>query len=167
MNPLYNPWLFVFVLVLIGAGLAALTVLCNAMFPDFVRRARDLAAQRTRRAFLIGLVNVIFFGLIALALLVSRATPVKVVGVIVATIVLTFAVLGASVIARWIGERLRPNDTSATRQVIAGIVTIELAEMYPLVGWIVVPLVCASIGLGAVILALFQRNAPLRESTAG
>jgi hypothetical protein len=37
-------------------------------------------------------------------------------------------------------------------------VTIELAEMFPFVGWIVVPLLSASIGLGAVILALFQRK---------
>jgi MFS family permease len=158
MNLLYNPWFVVFALVLMGAGLAALAVLCNALLPDFIRRARDQAAQRTRRAFLVGLINFVFFGLIALALLSARFAPIKVVGVIVATIVLTFLVLGASVNALWIGERLRPNDTSVTRQVIAGIVTVELAEMYPLVGWIVVPLFLASIGLGAVILALFQRK---------
>ncbi len=158
MNIFYNPWFLVFAIVLFGAGLAALAVLCNTMFPDFVRRARDQATQRTRRAFLIGLVNLLFFGLIALALLGARSTPTKVVGVIVATIVLTFLVLGASVISRWIGERLRPNDTSVTRQVLAGIVTVELAETYPLVGWIVVPLLCASIGLGSVILTLFQRK---------
>jgi MFS family permease len=158
MTALSNPWFVVFCLVLIGAGLAAFTVLCNAMFPDFVRRARDQAAQRTRRAFLVGLVNWLFFGLIALALLAARSTPIKVVGVIVATIVLTFALFGASVMARWIGEHLRPNDSSVTRQVIAGILTVELAEMYPLVGWIVVPLFCGSIGLGSVILAMFQRK---------
>jgi MFS family permease len=167
MNPFYNPWLIVFVLVLIGAGLAALTVLCNTMFPDFVRRARDLAAQRTRRAFLVGLINLLFFGLIALGLLTTRAVALRPLGVVAATIVLTFLVIGAAVVALWVGERLRPNDSSVTRQVLAGIVTIELAEMYPLVGWIVVPLVCASIGLGAVILALFQRNTLLRESTTG
>jgi hypothetical protein len=72
--------------------------------------------------------------------------------------VLTFIVLGASVIARWVGERLRPDDTSATRQVITGIVTIVFAEMFPFVGWIVVPLLCGSLGLGSVILALFQRK---------
>jgi MFS family permease len=158
MRALYDPWFVVFVLALIGAGLAALTVLCNTMFPDFVRRAYDQATQRARRAFLIGLVNLIFFGLIALALLGARATSAKILGVIVATIVLTFIVLGASVIARWVGERLRPNDTSTTRQVLAGIVTIVLAEMFPFVGWIVVPLLSTSIGLGAVILALFQRK---------
>lgn len=165
MNPLYNPWLFVFVLVLVGAGLAALAVLCNTMFPDFVRRARDLAAQRTRRAFWIGLINFLFFGLIALGLLTARAAAVRPLGVIVATIVLTFLVVGAAVVALWVGERLRPNDSSVTRQVLAGIVTIELAEMFPLVGWIVVPLLSISIGLGAVILALFQRKTLTNEST--
>jgi len=158
MNILDHPWFLVFAIVLTGAGMAALAVLCNAMFPDFVRRARDQAARHTRRAFLIGLVNLVFFGLIALALLGAHATPTKVGGVIVATIGLTFVVLGAAVIARWFGERLRPDDTSVTRQVIAGIVTVELAEMHPLVGWIVVPLFCGPIGLGSVILAMFQRQ---------
>ena len=158
MRLLYNPMLGLFALILIGAGLAAFTVLCNAMLPDFVRRARDQAAQRTGRAFLIGLVNFVFFGLIALALFTARFAPIKFVGVIVLTIVLTFVALGASVIALWVGERLRPGDTSVTRQVIAGVVTVELAEMVPFVGWIVVPLFCASIGLGSVILTLFQRQ---------
>ena len=158
MRLLYNPWLALFAIVLIGAGLAAFTVLCNAMLPDFVRRARDQAAQRTGRAFLIGLVNFVFFGLIALALFTARFAPIKFVGVIVLTIVLTFVALGASVIALWVGERLRPGDTSTTRQVIAGVVTVELAEMVPFVGWVVVPLLCASTGLGAVILGLFQRK---------
>ena len=120
--------------------------------------ARDQAAQRTGRVFLIGLVNFVFFGLIALALLAARAMPLRLAGVIVATIVLTFLALGASVNALWVGERLRPDDASPTRQVIAGIVTVELAEMFPFVGWIVVPLLCVSTGLGAVILALFQRK---------
>jgi hypothetical protein len=158
MRPLFNPGLVVLVILLIGSGLAAFTVLCNAMLPDFVRRARDQAAQRTRRAFLIGLVNFVFFGLIALALLSARFAPLKFVGVTVATIVLTFVGLGASVIALWVGEHLRPNDTSVMRQVLAGIVTVELAEIVPLVGWIVVPLLCGSIGLGSVILAMFQRQ---------
>jgi hypothetical protein len=58
----------------------------------------------------------------------------------------------------WVGERLRPNDPSVTRQVLAGIVTLEVAEIVPFVGWIVVPLFSTSIGLGSVILALFQRK---------
>jgi MFS family permease len=155
---LYDPRLVGLAIVLMGAGLAACVVLCNALFPDFVRRARDQATQHTRRAFVIGLINWLFFGLIALALLGARFTPLRVVGVIVATIVLTFIALGATVIALWVGERLRPNDPSVTRQVLAGIVTLEVAEIVPFVGWIVVPLFSTSIGLGAVILALFQRK---------
>ena len=159
MRLLYSPLNFVLIALVIGAGLAAMTVLVNTLLPDFVRRARDHAAQHFRRAFLIGFVNLLFFGLITAALLAARVGLLKGVGVIVATILLTFLMLGAATVARLVGERLRPNDPSVTRQVIAGIVTIELAEMVPLVGWIVVPLVAASTGLGAVILALFNRRA--------
>ena len=48
MRGLYDPWFVVFVIALMGAGLAALTVLCNAMFPDFVRRAHAQVVQRVR-----------------------------------------------------------------------------------------------------------------------
>ena len=159
MRLLYSPLNFVVIALVIGAGLAAMAVLVNALLPDFVRRARDHAAQRSRRAFLIGFVNLLFFGLITAALLAARVGLLKALGVIVATILLVFLMLGAATIARLVGERLRPNDPSVTRQVIAGIVTIELAEMVPLVGWVVVPLVAASTGLGAVILTLYQRRA--------
>jgi MFS family permease len=155
------PWLILIAMVVIGAGLAAFVVLCNVMLPDFVQRARDQAARRTGRAFLIGLVNFVFFGLIALGLVSVRIPPIKLVGVVVLTILLSFIGLGASVIALVVGERLRPGDT-IIRQVIAGIVTVELAEMFPLVGWIVIPIINVSIGLGSVILALFQR-APVQQ----
>jgi hypothetical protein len=153
-----NPFNFVLIALVIGAGLAALTVLGNTLLPDFVRRGRDNATQHFWRAFLIGFVNLLFFGVITLALTRAQIGLLKVVGVIVATVLLAFLVVGASIVARIVGEKLRPNDASVTKQVLAGIVTIELAELFPLVGWIVVPLVAASTGLGAVILTLFQRR---------
>ncbi len=159
MRPFFNPFSFLVIALIVGAGLAALTVLCNTLLPDFVRRGRDNAAQHPHRAFLIGLVNLLFFGLITVALLAARVVLIKAIGVIVATTLLTFLVLGAATIARLVGERLRPGDANSTRQVIAGIVTIEFAEMFPLVGWIVVPLLAASTGLGAVILTLFKWRA--------
>lgn len=159
MRYFFNPFSFVLVGLVIGAGLAALTVLGNTLLPDFVRRGRDNATQHFWRALLIGFVNLLFFGVIALALSRAQFGVLKVVGVIVATVLLAFLVVGASIVARVVGEKLRPNDVSVTKQVLAGIVTIELAELFPLVGWIVVPLIAASTGLGAVILTLFQRRA--------
>jgi len=159
MRYFLNPFTFVLITLSVGAGLAALTVLGNALLPGFVQRGRDNATQHFWRAFLIGLINFIFFGVIALALSRAQFGLVKAVGVIVATILLAFLVVGASIVARMVGEKLRPNDASVTKQVIAGIVTIELAELFPLVGWFVVPLVAASTGLGAVVLTLFQRRA--------
>ena len=158
MRYLMNPFNFVLIALVIGAGLAALTVFGNTLLPDFVRRGRDNAIQHFWRAFLIGLVDLILFGVIALALTRAQFGLLKVIGVIVATVLLAFLVVGASIVARIVGEKLRPNDASVTKQVLAGIVTLELAELFPLVGWIVVPLVAVSTGLGAVILTLFQRR---------
>ena len=166
MRLFYNPMNFVIATILIGAGLAGMSVLLNTLLPDFIRRARDNAANYSWRSFFIGVVNLLFFGLITAVLLVARFAPLKFIGVIFATILLAFLMLGAATVARILGERLRPNDASVTKQVLAGIVTIELAEMVPLVGWIIVSLGAASTGLGAVILALFNwHSAPKPTST--
>jgi MFS family permease len=165
MRLFYNPLEFFLVVLVVGAGLAGMTVLVNALVPDFVRRSRDNATQHTLRAFLIGVINLFFFGLIT-AVLLSRPAILKGIGIVCATILLTFLMLGAATIARAVGEKLRPNDASVTKQVLAGIVTVELSEMVPLVGWIVVPIVAASTGLGAVILSLFNWHAAPTQDPA-
>lgn len=168
MRYFLNPFTFILIALAIGAGLAALTLLGNTLLPDFVRRGRDNATQHFWRAFLIGFVNLLFFGIITLALTRAQFGPLKAVGILIATILLAFLVIGASIVARALGEKLRPNDASVTKQVLAGIVTVELANLFPLFGWIVVPILAASTGLGAVILTLFKwRAGSTAETPAG
>lgn len=169
MRYFLNPLGFLLLALGVGAGLGALTVLGNTLLPNFVQRGRDNTTRHFWRAFLIGFVNLVFFGIIALALTRSQFGLLKALGLLSLTGLLSFLAIGASIVARAVGERLRPNDTSVIKQVIAGILTVELAEFFPLVGWIVVPLVAASTGLGAVILTLFKWQAaspPAQDAAA-
>jgi len=65
-----------------------------------------------------------------------------------------------AVVGRLIDERLRPNDDSAVRQMLAGALTLELAALVPLVGWFAVPALAGLIGYGATVIALIRRRAP-------
>jgi len=69
----------------------------------------------------------------------------------------SFLMLGLTASARWVGEKIAP-DAHAPRQIILGIIVIELASLAPLVGWIVVPLAATLLGYGAVIVALVRRR---------
>jgi len=69
------------------------------------------------------------------------------VGLAVGTILLSFVAVGLAVVGRLIDERLRPNDDSAVRQMLAGALTLELAALVPLVGWF-------------AVIALIRRRAP-------
>ena len=156
MRALLYPWNTLLVVVMAGAGLAGFVVLCNVVLPEFLRRARTNAEQHPARSFLIGLVNALFFGLIVFVL-VAHVRVLRGLGLALATILLAFIVCGIAAIALGLGQRLRA-EASATRQIVYGIVTLELAALLPLVGWIIVPLASGMTGLGAVILALFQRK---------
>ena len=143
-------------LLALGIGLAALLVLCDAVFSSLVARARQNAEHMPFRSFAVGLINFIFFGLIAIAFLSGDETA-RLIGLVIATILLSFAAVGLAVAARWVGERLRPDDPSTTRRLLAGAVTLELAALVPLVGWFAVPALAGLIGYGATIIALVRR----------
>lgn len=148
----------------IVVGLSALLLVCDVVFTSIVGRARVTIERMPIRAFVVGLVNMLFFGLIAAALL-SKGQTVRLLGVGVGTILLSFVALGLAAVARFVGERLRPNDPSPVRRLLAGALALELAASAPFVGWFVVPILAGVIGYGAIIIALLWRR-PARAETA-
>ncbi len=143
--------------VIFGAGLVALMVLCSIAFPKVVARARHNAEAMPIRSLVVGLINFVFFGLIAAAFLSGREGG-QVIGIVIATILFSFVAVGVAAVARLVGERLMPNAANPVRQVMAGALTIALSTLTPLVGWFVVPVLVGLIGYGALIIALIWRR---------
>lgn len=155
-------------LVIFGTGIAGMTILLDALFARFVRRASANAARMPIRSAVVGAINFIFFSIVAIVALavaqelehsgIGFLTPLlRLFGASVILVLAAFIALGIAACARWLGERLAP-DRSAVRQIIAGITVLELACLAPLVGWIVVPFATTFIGYGAVIIALVWRR---------
>lgn len=145
-----------------GVGLAALLLLCDVAFPNLVGRARQNAECMPLRSLLVGLINLSFFGLLAVALL-SGDQGAKVLGLLVGTVLLSFVALGLAAVARLVGERLRPDDPSAVRRLLVGAATLELAALVPLVGWFAVTALAGLLGYGAVVIALVRRRSPTTD----
>lgn len=146
-------------------GLAALVLLLDVLLPRFVRRARNTAAKMPFRSALVGLVNLLFFTLLSVAAIGladeaggdGAAAFLRLFAVFVLLILNGFLALGLTAVARWLGERIFP-EASAPRQIVGGILALELASLAPFVGWVLVPLVAILTGYGAVIISLVWRR---------
>lgn len=156
------------VVVGFGVGIAALTLALDVVMPRLIRRARNTAEQMPIRSGIVGVVNFAFFGVISVAIFSiaqgaareegSGSGLLRFIGAVMVLVLIAFFALGIAAVARLIGERLAPNR-SAPRQILGGIVTLELAALAPVVGWIFVPSVVVLVGYGAVIIALVWRRA--------
>lgn len=159
---------FVLALLIFGGGIAALTLVLDVMFPSLVRRARDTAGRMPGRSGIVGFINFVFFSILAFVIL-GMAQEAEKSGITGAVVLLRFFAalellglfiffaFGIATIARWLGERILPHG-SAARQIVGGVITLELAAFAPFVGWILVPLSVILVGYGAVIIALVWRR---------
>lgn len=138
-------------------GLTALMALSAVLFPGLIVRARAHAVRMPRRAFLVGLLNFAFFGLLSAALL-SAGEVAALLGLIVAAILLAYVGVGLTAIADLVGERMGLQHQPPLLRTVVGAVTLQLAALTPLVGWIIVPTVAGLIGYGALIIALVRRK---------
>jgi hypothetical protein len=153
--------LFLIILLLI-AGLAAYFLVVNALFASRVTRARSIAQSMTGRSFGIGLVNFLFFAVIALVLLsIAENTGPFIKGVLTIPAMIIFVLLaialslGLSGMSSMIGERIFP-DLPAWRQTLWGTVCLSLACALPFVGWFLLLPYVGFVGIGAVILGFLQ-----------
>lgn len=153
------------VLVVSLLGIAALVLLLDVLFPRLVRRARSTAKKMPVRSALVGAVNLVFFTIVSVAALAiaeeaggdGAAAFLRLFAALVLLVLNIFLAFGLASVARWLGERILP-ESSAPRQVLAGIGVLELASLAPFVGWVLVPLIAIVTGYGAVIIALVWRR---------
>jgi hypothetical protein len=146
-------------LLLLGIGLVALMLTTAALWPRFIARARDNLETSPGKTFLIGLVNYLFFG--AIALVTLNLGPAAVIGVGLSSILLVGTLLGLPAAATLVGVRLyglRERETTRWNEVVAGSVALYLAVLLPVVGWFfALPALCLW-SFGAAALTLFDRN---------
>jgi hypothetical protein len=156
------------VLAVFGTGTAALTLVLDVLFPQFIRRARGTAERMPIRSGIVGLINLAFFSILSLAILSiaqeaegggsgGAAVLLRLLGGIIITVLVAFIAFGIAAVARWIGERIAPG-ASAARQSLGGIAALELASLAPVVGWFLVLPLVVLVGYGAVIIAMVWRR---------
>jgi hypothetical protein len=153
-----------FIIILLTIGLAAYFLVLHALFANRVTLAQRVINQMPARAFGVGLVNFLFFGVIAMILLSvaeNASGAIKVILTLpallitaVLTIILSFGLAG---MVSLVGERITP-EHSSLKKTVWGTVILAFACALPFVGWFLLLPYVAFIGFGAVILSFFQRD---------
>lgn len=151
------------IIILLLIGLSAYFLVWNALFATRVSRTVSIAQTIPARSFGIGLVNFLFFSVIAIVLLsVAENAGAFIKGLLTIPAILILAFLaimlsfGLTAMAHFIGERIFP-EAPAWKQLLWGTVCLSLACALPFVGWFLLLPYAGCIGLGAVILSFFQK----------
>jgi hypothetical protein len=141
--------------------LAAYLTVWRALFAERVTALLTVAAATPLRAFVIGLINLTFFGVVALALasIAGQGGPAALLWlpVLIAIACLVVALsFGLSAFAQTLGERLLPEATRA-RQSLIGALLLIAASMLPVAGWLVLFPFVACVGVGAFVMGIARR----------
>ena len=154
-NNIFDLILFV---IFVSICLAALFAMLDIFFSNRLRKVEHLAQAAPGRSFLIGLVNLIFFGAIVGVLIAltrnSQVPALAVIGVIILVVLAIVLVFGLAGVSHLVGERLAPQSHGVLR-VAWGAIPLTLACALPFVGWFGFFPFVSLLGFGAFVLSLF------------
>lgn len=151
-------------------SLQGLWLMCRALWPRRVRQTAQRCESNRIASLLIGVpITVVVLGLSG-ALARRGGMPGHVVGWTLASIFLLYAGTGMSGFVTFVGERLS-SPADALRPwwaTVRGGAAVELAALFPVIGWFVLLPVVMMLGVGAVTLSFFGNSprADLRSTLA-
>ena len=152
------------IIILFSWGtLAALLVLLPALLPARVARAQQVVQNSPGRSFVVGLVNFLFFGLVA-TIFAQGGDIGGLLGAIILLVLLAITAVGLSALNQIVQARLYPNGDGVKVGLKTAVILIA-GGLVPLLGWFVVTPILLLIGLGAGIIALVRRKGSSAQET--
>jgi len=161
------------ILIVLASGLALVAMLytIHLLLPGPVEKARSVLESSLGKSFLLGLINILFAGVIVFLLLRGAqmvraqgsggaAILAGILAVLAFLIVLAVAILvlnGLVALASLLGTRLYASRPAPRGDLWGGLLLV-LAILTPYLGWLLFAPAMISMGLGATILSLFQRK---------
>jgi hypothetical protein len=153
-----------FILMLLG--LVSLMIVLRVLFRRIVDETSEAIQESTPRALGIGIVNFLFAGAIALALMaLGENTGIRILFVPAILLWAALAVamtLGLASVSSFIGELLAP-EQALWRKTAVGTLLLSLGCLTPYVGWFFLLPYVVLLGMGAYVRSLFYRWRPVEE----
>ncbi len=149
-------------LIIVGSffSIVALLVLLIFLIPRRVARTRQVIQTAPGRSFVIGLVNALFFLVIAFAFL-QGGQGGGLLALIIVLALLALAAVGLAGIALLLRERIYPESAKGELGMSASVKTavlLLLAGLLPFLGWLVLTPLVMLVALGASIIVLVRRD---------
>ena len=165
-----DDFLRVTALLLFGSPiLAAYFLVVAALAPRRVARTQAALEASPGRAFVIGLINLVFLATVGLALLSmgeSTGGLLALPGIVCMALLAAGVTLGLAGVVQLVGARLVPGRGLLGRGVAGGL-AVSLACALPVLGWFLLLPVVAMLGLGAFVVSYLYTPAARSESAAG
>lgn len=154
------------IIIILAIALTAYFLVLNVLFPTKLAKSKRVLAQLPGRSFWIGLINLIFFALIAIMLFSLAGknngllgTILSVPALLIAGALLAALSFGWSAMVNQVSERLFP-EFSLWKKVALGTFLLSFGGALPFAGWFLLLPYTGCSGLGAVILGFFQKENP-------
>jgi len=150
--------------ILLTISLSAYFLVIGTLFTARVEKTQRVINSMPGRAFGVGLVNVLFFGVIAVVLFSIAESAngflkgiLTIPALVIAALLLILLSLGLTGMVNGFGVKLFADVVSWKRN-LWGAVILCLACALPFVGWFLLFPYLGFVGVGAVILSFFQRE---------
>jgi hypothetical protein len=144
-------------LLVVGIALPGLLLTLRLLFPKIVNRAEQRLTQTPWKNFFVGGICLVIY-LIPVIILFNLPWEIfPVLGLLALFVLAAIASLGAAGLAGALGQRLNllGVESSTAGSTIRGAVAMELAAIFPFIGWFIFIPVTFTFTLGAAIFALF------------
>ncbi len=147
------PELILALLTALGGGLTLAALLATLIYllPQRVSRARHALQRAPGRAFLVGLANALFFGILA-ALFSQGGDLGGLLALLILLALLALAAIGLAGTLLLLRERIyAPAPSTLAVTLKTGLLLIA-AALAPIIGWFVLAPILLLVGLGAALL---------------
>ncbi len=146
------------ILLTLGIAFPGMLTAWRLLFPVTVERARRRLEATPWSCWWLGLALTFLVAIPMMILIALPFGPAKFMGWALAALILALGGLGAAGLAAKMGEEISrtASQVSALGAFVRGAVALELAAVFPLIGWFLVIPVAAILSLGATGFALVR-----------
>lgn len=141
--------------LVVGLTLPALLVAILYLLPQRVLAVQTAVVQHPRRAFIVGGINVLFFGLLA-AVFANGGEAGGILALLIMLLLAAMGLMGLASFTQLLRQRMYSQEGVSESLKTAVLLTAGL--LTPFVGWLLMTPVLIILGIGGMLMTLFRRK---------
>lgn len=161
-----EPWILLALVLFCSGCLIALLIVLSVLFPAHLQRSSRTAGQSPGRSFLIGAVNMVFFGALSLAMLSGGVPLLQAIGAAIAAVLIVGMAIGLGGMVQLTGEHILPTAAPLRRTAWSALILVA-ACLTPYIGWVLLLPYLVFRGVGGWLLGWLRERRETRAPESG